>query len=227
MADVKGVLLPAYVVADESGSMAVCERELTDGLVSLHESLRAAPMLADKVRLAIVGFADDVEERLALTDVRNEVRLPQFVIRGLTSYGSAFHDLLRRIPDDVARLKREGYLVHRPVVFFLSDGAPTDGEAWRTPHRQLTDKGVTKAAPNIIAVGVGHAEARTMVEVATRPEFAFVSVPGADVGRSITVFFEMLTESLIQSGNSLVANRPELIIQKPDPNLMRVAIDMV
>ncbi|MGW2545920.1 vWA domain-containing protein [Kitasatospora sp. NPDC001574] len=227
MADVKGVLLPAYVVADESGSMAVCEQELADGLVSLQEALRGSPMISAKVRLAILGFSDDVEERLPLSDVRSEVRLPRFVIRGLTSYGAAFEDLLLRIPDDVQRLKREGYQVHRPVVFFLSDGSPTDGDAWREPHRRLTDRSVTGVAPNILAFGVGQADAQTMLEVATVPRFAFVAIPGTDVGRAIKGFFESLTASLMESGGALAKGESHLLITPPDPGVMRVAIDMV
>ncbi|MFI9783050.1 VWA domain-containing protein [Kitasatospora sp. NPDC051984] len=221
------MLLPAYVVADESGSMAVCERELADGLVSLHEALRGAPMISAKVRLAILGFSDDVEERLPLSDVRNELQLPRFVIRGLTCYGAAFEDLLARIPDDVRRLKQQGYQVHRPVVFFLSDGAPTDGESWREPHGRLVDRSITRAAPNIIAFGVGQAEPRTIAEIATRPDFAFVAVPGTNVGKAITGFFETLTQSLMESGGALARGAGELLVKPPDPSIMRVPIDMV
>lgn len=229
MADNRGVLLPAYVMADESYSMKPNSVALAEGLVSLHESLRAEPMIAAKVRLAILGFSGDVEVRLPLADVRGETRLPQFVIRTETSYAAAFEDLLTRIPADVRALKAQNYSVHRPVVFFLSDGQPTDDDenAWRGPHRRLVDRAVTPTAPNIIACGVGRAEAQTMLDVATRKEFAFVAVPGADIGRSIAKFFEVLTASLVESGRALASETPELVVERPDPNHFRMAIDLV
>src|SRR6266702_2667076 len=144
MPDVKGVLLPAYVLADESGSMGPYRRELSDGLLSLCESLRAEPMIAAKLRLAVLGFSADVQW-----------------------------------------LRGQGYKVHRPVVFFLSDGQPTDGHGWRTARATLVDRTQTQAAPNIIACGIGDAKPATMIDVATSEQFAFVAKPGVNIGAAI------------------------------------------
>ncbi|MET9079189.1 hypothetical protein [Streptomyces sp. NPDC004232] len=225
MAETKGVLLPAYVLADESGSMAPYVQELSDGLVSLCEGLRAEPMIAAKLRLNVLGFSDDVQVRLTGADMRTETNLPQVVIRGLTNYQAVFDDLLGRIPTDVQWLRGEGYKVHRPVVFFLSDGQPTDGGTWRKPHATLTDKAQTPTSPNIIACGIGDAQAGTMLEVATRPEFAFVAKAGTDIGRAISEFFHALTASLVASGHALNSATPSLVINKPDQFTM--AIDEV
>jgi uncharacterized protein YegL len=228
MADnARGVLLPVYVLADESYSMLKHLAELNAGLVALYESLRAEPMIAAKVRLAVLGFAEDVQMRMGLTDVRAERMLPQLAIRGGTSYAAAFGDLLRRVPQDVAALKRDGYQVHRPAVFFLSDGQPTDAvaDSWKVPHHDLVDRSVTASAPNIIACGIGEAQARTILEVATNPNFAFVSVPGAAIGRSIAQFFSALTASVVESGRALASGNPELKIERPDT--FNMAIDLV
>jgi uncharacterized protein YegL len=225
MAETKGVLLPAYVVADESGSMGPYRGELGGGVTSLCEGLRAEPMIAAKLRLAVLGFSDDVQVRLAVADMRTETTVPQVVIRGVTNYRAVFEDLLLRIPSDVQWLRGEGYKVHRPVVFFLSDGQPTDGTAWRKPHAVLTDRRQTPVAPNIIACGIGDAQAQTMVDVATRPEFAFVAKSGADVGAAISEFFHFLTASLVASGEALNSSNPQLVVNRPDQFTM--AIDEV
>ena len=225
MPEIRGVLLPAYVLADESGSMGPYRTELSNGLLSLCESLRAEPMIAAKLRLAVLGFADDVQVRLAVADMRTETTVPQVSIRGLTNYGAVFSDLLYRIPADVQWLRGEGYKVHRPVVFFLSDGQPTDGNGWRNAHAELIDKGRTPVAPNIIACGIGDARAQTMLEVATRPEFAFVAKPGVDLGRAISEFFHSLTASLVASGQALSSMNPQLVINRPDQ--FTLAIDEV
>ena len=49
MADVRGQLLPIYMVADESASMEDSIDELNAGLASLHAALLAEPMAAAKV----------------------------------------------------------------------------------------------------------------------------------------------------------------------------------
>jgi uncharacterized protein YegL len=225
MPETRGVLLPAYVVADESASMGPYEGELRDGLASLCEGLRAEPMIAAKVRLAILGFSDNVQPRLELSDMRTVESLPRLTIRGTTNYGAAFGDLLRRIPSDVRTLKGDDYKVHRPVVFFLSDGQPTDGNAWQTPHQQLTSREVTPVAPNIIACGIGTARADTMLAVATRQEFAFVALPSTDLGRAISEFFHALTTSLIASGQAMANGTPELVMNRPEG--FRMVIDAV
>ncbi|HET9170383.1 MAG TPA: hypothetical protein VFN97_13145 [Actinospica sp.] len=225
MPDVKGVLLPAYVLADESGSMGPYRRELSDGLLSLCESLRAEPMIAAKLRLAVLGFSEDVRVRLAVADMRTETTVPQVTIRGVTNYGAVFNDLLYRIPADVQWLRGQGYKVHRPVVFFLSDGQPTDGNGWRAAHATLVDKTRTQAAPNVIACGIGDAKPATMIDVATDEQFAFVAKPGVNLGAAISEFFAALVSSLVESGQALNSAHPQLVVNRPDQFTM--AIDEV
>jgi uncharacterized protein YegL len=198
--------------------------ELNTGLTALCEALRSQPMVASKVRLAILGFSGDVAVRLALSDLRETAELPELVIRGRTNYQAAFQELITRIPRDIAMLKGDGYLVHRPAVFFLSDGQPSSNN-WQRPHESLIDRSTTPAAPNIIAFGVGSVRPETILKVATKEEFAFVSTPGADIGRAITKFFVALTASVVESGRSLTAGNPELIVEKPEG--FRMAIDVV
>ena len=225
MPDNRGHLLPVYVLADESFSMNANAAELNAGLISLYEALRSEPMIAAKVRLSVLGFSNNVAVRMALADLRAETRLPQLQIRnGGTSYRVAFEDLLGRIPADIRTLKASGYMVHRPAVFFLSDGQPTDGE-WGTAHSRLTDRSVTPAGPNIIACGIGQVKPETIIQVATQHDFAFVAVAGADLGSAIAEFFIALTASVVQSGRSLTSANPQLVVERPEG--FRMAIDVV
>lgn len=225
MPDNKGHLLPVYVVADESFSMNPYAGELNSGMASLYEILRSEPMVAAKVRLTVLGFSDKVNVRMPLADVRGGQSLPQLIIQGGTNYHAVFQDLLERIPRDIATLKTGGYLVHRPAVFFLSDGQPSSPK-WRNPHSRLTDRSVTPAGPNIIACGIGaEVKPETILQVATQRDFAFVSVRGADLGGAIAEFFIALTTSVVQSGRSLTSPHPELIVEKPEG--FRMAIDVI
>lgn len=231
MGDGKGKLLPVYVLADESGSMRKVVGTLNDGLASLLETLLGEPMAAAKVRFSILGFADAVRERMRLADLRRESTLPALRAGGRTNYRAAFEDLLRRVPADVQALKAQGYEVHRPAVFFLSDGQPTgpdgkrDSDGWLDAHRRLTDRMITPCAPNIIACGIEQADESVIRRVATRPEWAFVAIAGSDVGSSIAKFCAALTDSVVKSGQSLSSGTNELIVEPPKG--FRIPVDVV
>ncbi|MBM7775027.1 uncharacterized protein YegL [Actinokineospora baliensis] len=225
MAENQGNVLPVYVVADESASMAPVVGELNAGLSELHRALLREPMAAAKVRFTILGFSDDVQTRLSLADLRTEAALPVLTTRSSTSYGVAFDALAARIPADVNTLKGSGFAVYRPAVFFLTDGQPTDEPTWRESYRRLVDKETTAAAPNIIACGIGEARARTILDVATRPEFAFVATPGVELGLAIAEFSVALTKSIVASARAAAADRTELVVQRPDSFVM--AVDVV
>jgi uncharacterized protein YegL len=225
MADVRGQLLPIYMVADESASMEDSIDELNAGLASLHAALLAEPMAAAKVRFSVLGFSDDVVVRLHLADVRRSDELPALESRGRTNYAEVFETLLRQIPRDVAALKASHYQVHRPAVFFLSDGQPNEGGAWREAHRQLTDRSSHPSAPNIIACGIGQAEPETILRVATRSEFAFLAIEGARVGSAIATFCTALTRSIVASGRTMGSANAELVVDRPEG--FRLAIDVI
>jgi uncharacterized protein YegL len=224
MAGIRGTLLPVYVLADESHSMGRHIGELNRGLADLHEALLGEPMAAAKVRFSILGFSDDVKQRMRLADLRRENRLPTLATRGRTNYTRAFADLRRRLPHDVRALKAEGYAVHRPAVFVLTDGQPSD-DGWEEELARLVDRSITPEAPNIIACGVGAARPETILRVATRPEFAFVALASVDIGVAIAQFCRALTRSIIASVPARNAGPPRLVVQPPAGFSM--AIDVV
>lgn len=225
MAENLGNVLPVYVVADESGSMAPVVDELNAGLTALHHALLREPMAAAKVRFTILGFAEDAQIRLALADLRAEAALPTLSTRSTTSYGAAFQALLDRLPEDVATLKAQGYAVYRPAVFFLTDGQPTDDPDWRDVYARLTDRECNRAAPNIIACGIGEARAGTILDIASRSEFAFVATPGTELGLAIAEFSVALTKSIVASARAAADDKAELVVERPDSFVM--AVDVV
>lgn len=227
MPDVRGSLLPVYFVADESSSMTPWISQLSDGLASLHSTMLQESMAAAKVRLCVLGFSDSVICHLDLTDLRYESTMPRFAPRGMTNYGAAFAELRDRMPDDIKRLKGEGYLVHRPAVFFLTDGQPTDGDGWKPTRSILVDKATTSFAPNILAFGIGQAQAGTILELATRQEFAYVTAVGVDVGRAIAEFVKTLTQSLVLSGQAIADGSADLTVKKPASDTFSMAVDLV
>jgi uncharacterized protein YegL len=229
MEEERGVLLPVYFVADESLSMESYMGELNEGIVSLRDALEREPLAASKVRLSITGFSGDVATRMDLADIRELPQTPKLATRETgTSYRAAFQDLTDRIPVDQKRLRSQGYRIHRPVVFFLTDGQPTDGNAWEQIRDRLCDAAVLKAHPTIIAFGIGDGtDAHTINKIATKPSFAFLAVPGADMGKVIAEFIRTFIKSVVKSGAALSSGGGFIVVEKPDPNVLQVAADVV
>ncbi len=223
MSEPAGQVLPIYFVADESGSMAQNVSELNTGLVSLLDALQSETMAASKVRFSVIGFDDSVRCHLPMVDLRDIEQMPTLSANGSTSFAAAFNDLQQRIPSDASQLKGAGYQVNRPAVFFLTDGEPNPGDGWETARQTLMGM---PQRPNVLAFGIGQANAETIRQVATSPEYAFIAAAGVDTGKAIAEFIRALTQSVISSGQALADGRAELPIEKPD-GFVNLAVDLI
>lgn len=218
-------VLPIYFVADESGSMANLVGELNDGLRSLLDAMWRESMAAAKIRFCVIGFDHEVRCYLEMSDLREVEGMPTLGCYGGTSYAAPFVELRRRIPEDVARLKAENYEVHRPAVFFLSDGQPLDDGDWERALADLSDPGF-REKPNILAFGIGEADPAVIRSVATSPRYAFAAAQGVNTGNAITEFSKALTRSIVASGQGLAAGAAELQVEKPE-GFISLAMDTV
>ncbi len=133
-----------------------------------------------------------------------------------TSYASAFEALRQTIPGDVALLKSGGYQVHRPSVFFLSDGQPTESEAdWQARLQELNDAGF-KERPNILAFGVGEADRQVIRQVASSPGYAFMMTDGASTAGAIAEFATSMLNSMVASAERLDRGESTIEFEKPE-----------
>jgi uncharacterized protein YegL len=218
----RGSILLVYFVADESGSMGPNIGELNEGLASLHDALQRESFAAAKVRFSVIGFSDTAFTYLEPSDLRLLQGMPELTAQGMTSYAAAFDQLAYRISVDIPSLKAQGYTVYRPAVFFLTDGLPNGQEDWRASRARLLAQ---PAAPNMLAFGIGDADAATVAELATKPNFAFVAARGVDAGAAISEFVTSLTQSVISSGQALAGGSAELQFEKPEG--FTLAVDVV
>jgi uncharacterized protein YegL len=218
----KGSILLVYFVADESGSMGHNIGELNEGLASLHDALQRESFAAAKVRFSVIGFSDTAFTYLEPADLRLLQGMPVLEAQSLTSYKAAFDQLAYRISVDVPGMKAQGYTVHRPAVFFLTDGLPNGNEDWRSARSSLLAQ---PAAPNILAFGIGDADSAVVTELATKPHFAFVAARGVDTGAAISEFITSLTQSVISSGQALAGGNAELQFERPEG--FTLAVDVV
>jgi uncharacterized protein YegL len=157
-------VLPCYVVCDVSLSMTDHLADLNAGLREFHGAVHADSTVAGLVRCCVVGFAGTPRVLQPLYAMATPPELPEMG-RG-TNFGPAFTLLREAIDRDVRGLKAQRVGVHRPIVFFLSDGQPTDPVTWPTAYAALTDPTWT-ARPHMIAFGVGDADQDTLGRIGT------------------------------------------------------------
>ncbi|HTU80255.1 MAG TPA: VWA domain-containing protein [Solirubrobacteraceae bacterium] len=213
-----GQVLPIYFVGDESHSMSGDPiGAVNQGLADLRDEVAKHPLIGKKVRFGIVTFAHAAEVRLPLSELSEDLALPTLAPRGRgTSYASAFALLRQTIPGDIAALKASGYQVHRPVVFFLTDGQPTEREKkWRSRLSELGEDGF-RERPNILAFGVGEADPEVIRQIASSPRYAFMMRDGASTAGAISEFATSMLNSMVASAERLDRGEQTIEFEKPE-----------
>jgi uncharacterized protein YegL len=213
-----GQVLPMYFVGDESHSMRGGPIDaVNQGLIELRDEVAKHPLIGKKVRFGIVTFADTAQTRLELSELTEDLILPTLAPRGRgTSYASALEALRTIIPADIALLKGSGYQVHRPTVFFLSDGQPTEKEGrWRERLDGLRDPAF-RERPNILAFGVGDADPAVIAQVATSPSYAVMMAEGVSTAGAIAEFAASMLNSMVSSAEGLDRGEQRVEFEKPE-----------
>lgn len=142
--------LPVYILADVSGSMRGTPIEsVNSGIRQLHRDLLGDPQAIESAYLSVCTFADRAAQVVPLTEVALFTP-PDLVATGNTNFGDGLRLLLDLFDRELVRTTPDAKGDWRPLVFILSDGAPTDVD-WPRYAQQLHDR----RPANIIAVACG------------------------------------------------------------------------
>jgi uncharacterized protein YegL/ferritin-like protein len=208
-------ILPVYLVLDESTALGSHVDDLNAGLAKLFVAL-AADAHFGGIRLGVFSYSDRVTARFALGTVAGGTRPPVLTGGGPARYGDVFDALLACVPADVDRLKTESGKVHRPVVFFLGAGRPSDSDAWAGPYGRLVDRATQPYAPNIVAYAIGDADRSAIARIATQPQYARSAPAGLATSAGIDAFHLSVENAIVELTRPVVAGRPELHIRGSD-----------
>lgn len=159
-------MTPCYVVCDFSLSMTDYIGELRAGLREFRGAVHADPVAAARVRVCVVGVAASPWVLQPLRPAGELADLGEESPCAGTNFGHLFEFLRMTIDRDVSVLKRNRLTVGRPVVFFVSDGRPTDRVTWPAGFTAVTDPTWT-ARPHVIAFGVGSADPDVLTRIGT------------------------------------------------------------
>jgi uncharacterized protein YegL len=212
-------LTPLYLVVDVSWSMSTHGKlEAANQMIgALAEALRRNPAAARRVRVGIIDFSQDAHVRLPLSDLTAEgVELPRLQVRDGTNFSSAFTAVRQQIDTDTRR-SPPGDRFGPPLVFFVSDGGPTDDESdWRTAFGTLI---AHESRPAVVPCGIDEAEAHLMgslIHPQTGPARTalFMMADGASVSGAVTGVGQVLITSVLRTdpldGRPALPRHPDL-----------------
>jgi len=209
--------IPFYLVCDESGSMAGAPIDaVNQGLAEIFREIAADPLVDDKVLIGVIAFQATAEVLVPLSSTSETVTIPSCNAGGTTSYKSAFIKLKEQIREDIARIQSLGHTVGRPVVFFMSDGAP-NRENWQEAHAALVDRdeSINPYRPHIISFGVGDAKQEIIHAVATDVDraggkrFAYLAAEGTPAGAALAEIMKFITGTIVGS-----ARKNQVVVEK-------------
>jgi uncharacterized protein YegL len=152
--------LPVYLLLDISGSMQGEPIEaLKNGISALLTELRSDPQALETAYLSVITFNSSARQLSPLTELMLFSE-PELRAGGATALGAALSLLADCINIEVKKSSATQKGDWKPLVFILTDGAPTDD--WRAGAETLRHAG----ASNIIACAAGaNADPKTLREI--------------------------------------------------------------
>lgn len=198
--------LPVYLVLDCSGSMSGEPIEaVRQGVKALLSELRSDPQALETAYLSVITFDSTARQVTPLTELML-FKEPTINAGGATALGGALKLLAQCIKSEVRKSTENQKGDWRPLVFLLTDGAPTDN--WEDAARELKD---TKPA-NIIACAAGANADTSVLKKITENVIMMNSLSAGDLAQ----FFAWVSSSIKMSSKSVDA-KPGGPIQLPPP----------
>ncbi len=157
---------PCVLLLDTSGSMAGTPiRELNAGLQMFQDELSKDTLAMLRVEIAIITFGPVSLAQDFIT--AGQFAPPALNATGDTPMGGAINLALDKINDRKQVYKQNGISYYRPWIFLITDGAPTDGDVWKTAAQRIKDAETNKKICFFV-VGVEGADMNLLAQIAVR-----------------------------------------------------------
>jgi uncharacterized protein YegL len=197
--------LPVYLLLDTSGSMFGDPIEaVNSGIRSLHADLLADPRALETAYLSVITFDSEAKQIIPLTEL-GQFQPPALHAAGPTMMGEALRVLEQCLNTEVRRASPTQQGDYRPMIFLMTDGAPTD--SWE----DAADRIKARKVGNIIACAAGK---DAKVDVLKRITDTVVHL--ADLQpEQLRAFLKWVSSSIRVTSNSVGSAAPDAPVQLP------------
>ncbi|MBF0233885.1 MAG: VWA domain-containing protein [Desulfamplus sp.] len=208
--------LPVYLVLDTSGSMAGQPIEaVKKGVQLLASTLRQDPYALETACISVITFNTEAQQITPLTDIIT-FQPPDIKAQGITSLGAALKLLAEKIGQEVVKTTPEKRGDWKPLIFIMTDGAPTDD--WQSGLKELK-----KIKTGIIVCCAAGNDAR--IDVLKQISEVVVELKTADT-EAIKKFFQWISASISTTSKKVdlskkdVSGLDELPPPPPEVNIV-------
>lgn len=208
--------LPVYLVLDTSGSMSGEPIEaVKTGVQTLISTLRQDPYALETAFLSVITFDSEARQPVPLTELAS-FQMPSIAATGVTELGAALALLGDRIETEVGKTTAEVKGDWKPLIFIMTDGAPTDD--WKKGLDRL--KKVRTGM--IVACAAGQGADTALLKQITE---VVVQLDTAD-SNTIKAFFKWVSASVstgsqkIDQGQKEVSGLNDLPPPPPEVNIV-------
>jgi uncharacterized protein YegL len=204
--------LPVYLVLDCSGSMTGEPIEaVRQGMKTLLSELKSDPQALETVYLSVITFDSTARQVVPLTELIL-VKEPTFQATGTTALGAALRLLSERIEIEVRKTTPTQKGDWKPLIFLMTDGAPTD--KWE----DAADAIKSKRPGNFIACAAGAA-----AEESTLKRITEVVVRLHDLQPdSLKQFFKWVSASVATTSTNIAKSDAPVGLPAPPPEIIIV-----
>ena len=190
--------LPVYLLLDVSGSMmGEPITAVENGVQMLVNALRGEPQALETAYLSVITFGSDANQIVPLTDLLS-FQEPQLKAGGTTAMGAALKLLAKKIDEEVKKTSAEEKGDWKPLVFIMTDGAPTDD--WAIEAKELNKRKLT-----VVACAAGFDAKTDVLQQITENVVQLKSTSSSD----IAAFFKWVSASVTMGSQKVNAGGEE------------------
>ncbi len=193
--------LPVYLLLDTSGSMSGEPIEaVKNGVQILVSTLRQDPYALETAHLSVITFDSSAKQVAPLTELAS-FNPPVISASGTTELGAGLALLAERIEVEVAKTTNDVKGDWKPLIFIMTDGAPTDDWAKGLARLKQVRTGV------IVACAAGHGADTSVLKQITE---VVVQLDTAD-SNTIKAFFKWVSASVSTGSQKVDQGQKEVI----------------
>ncbi|WP_181127905.1 MULTISPECIES: VWA domain-containing protein [unclassified Rathayibacter] len=214
-------VMPFYLILDQSWSMDPDLGTLRQAVEQLIAMLRSDPETDDTAMLGVISFGDSARVTIPLSRLSSIGAVPELTSLGGTNFSAAWRAFDQAVRADKKTIFSQKGKIHRPCVFFLTDGEPGDRGEFRNVFLSTQGKDSTKGWPYVVAYGFREAPADVLKDIAY-PDFGeklgqWFLLKDNDPKAVIDQVKSLINQTIVQATSTNAQGQRDLQAAQPTP----------